>query len=141
MGAQIAPLAGKLGIFKKGSTVYKLTKWSFKITLNTGEILHFDSETDGASNYWPSHVKNYASGEGSAEGKIDNATNLIPISTAGLYIGTDGTFGCMWSTDNGITFPGTITGVSGDQDAAGQDGGGIGVDFKFTGPPTRVTPS
>lgn len=137
--ATITPLAGKLGAFKKGSTAYQLSKWNFKISLSTGEVLHFDSQTDGASNYWSTNVNNFASGEGSAEGKVDGATNIVTIDTSNLYIGVTGTFACMWSSTNGITFPGVITGVSGDQDAGGQDGGGISFDFKMTGPPTRVT--
>lgn len=139
MGSTITPLAGKVGAFKLGSTVMQLSKWSFKITLNTGEILHFSSQTDGNSNYWPTVISNFATGEGTAEGKVDNDTNLIPIDNTSLYIGSTGTLMCGWSATNGITFPAIITGNSGDQDAGSNDGGGIGFDFKFTGPPTRVT--
>jgi len=136
--AVITPLAGAVGVFKLGSTLIQMSQWSFTITLSTGDILHFNSQQDGNSNYWPTNVKNFATGEGSASGKVDNSTNLIPIDGTALYIGVTGTIMCGWSSTNGITFPAMITGVDGSQDAGGQEGGDISFKFKFTGPPTRV---
>lgn len=138
MAGQITPVSGALGAFKIGTTVYQLSRWSLEITLNTGEVLHFDSLQDGANNYWPSTFATFARGEGSCEGKIDGATNIIPIDDSdSVYIGNVGTFACLYSSTNGMTFPGRITGNTLSTDTG--DAGLIGLRFQMTGPPTRVS--
>jgi hypothetical protein len=139
MAGTITPLAGKLSFFKIGSTSYQFSKWSLKITLDTGEVLHFDSQTDGAGNYWPTTFANFAKGEGEVSGFVDHATNIVPVAAAAsVYIGNTGTFACLWSTTDGFTFPGRMKGNDFGADAAGKDPGAIGCAFEMTGPPTRV---
>ena len=139
MSGVITPLAGKLALFKIGATVYQFSKWTLKITLDTGRVLHFDGNTDGAGNYWPTTFSNWADGEGSVDGYVDHATNIVPVAnTASVYISNTGTFACLWSSTDGFTFPGRMKGNSFGADAAAKDPGTLGCEFEMTGPPTRT---
>ena len=138
--AVITPLSGKVALWKIGSTSYQFSRWTLRFTLDSGEVLHFDSQTDGAGNYWPTTFTNFARGEGSVSGFVDSATNVVPItSTTSVYLGNTGTFSCLWSATNGFTFAGRIVGNEFSVDAASRDPGSISLDFVMTGPPTRVT--
>ncbi len=139
MAGQTTPLAGKLALFKISTTVYQFSKWTLKITLDTGEIMHFDSLQDGASNYWVTTFSNFARGEGTVDGFVDHAANIVPVAAAAsVYIGNTGTFACLWSSTDGFTFPGRMKGNDFGADATGKDPGAIGCAFEMTGPPTRV---
>ena len=133
----IAPLPGKLATFLIGVTAYSFSKWSLRFTLDTGKVMHFDSQTDGNSNYWPTIFTNFASGEGSASGAVDDNNNNIPIA-AGLYIGSTGTATCLHATGNGFTAPIVINNDDVGSAADGSDPAQIGISFILTGPPTRV---
>lgn len=135
--AAITAISTKLATFLIGVTAYQFNRWSLTFTLDTGEIAHFDSATDGNSNYWPTVITNFAHGEGEASGAVDDAANQIPIG-AGLYIGSTGTVSCLHMTGNGFTAPIVITGNDESSDTADQDGAKRGIRFKLTGAPTRV---
>lgn len=135
----ITPLSGKLAFFKIGATVYQFSRWNLRITLDTGQVMHFDAQTDGAGNYWPTVFTNFASGQGSVSGFVDHATNVTPIAAvASIYVGNTGTFSCLWSATDGFTFPGIMSGNDFTGDATARDPGALGADFVMTGPPTRV---
>jgi hypothetical protein len=137
--AVITPLAGKLALWKIGSTVYQFTSWTLSFKLDIGQVHHFEGQTDTPGNYWPTVFSNWASGEGTVDGFVNHGANDIPVSfTASTYIGVTGTFACLWSATDGFTFPGIIGGNTGGADAAGQDPGRRGLTFVMTGPPTRV---
>lgn len=135
--AAITAVPGKLATFLIGATAYQFSRWSLTFTLETGEIKHFDAQTDGNSNYWPTVITNFASGMGEASGPVDDAANQIPIG-AGLYIGSTGTATCLHMTGNGFTAPIVIDNNDSSSDANSQDGAQRGIRFKLTGPPTRV---
>ncbi len=132
-----SPLSGKLATFLIGATSYKFSRWSLKFTLDTGKVLHFDSQTDANSNYWPTVFSNFASGEGEASGAVDNSANFIPIG-AGLYINSTGTVSCMHSSTNGFTAAILIKMNDNSSDASSSDPAQRGISFDLTGPPTRV---
>jgi hypothetical protein len=127
----------KLATFLIGATSYKFTRWSLTFTLETGEIRHFDADTDGNSNYWGTIISNFASGEGEASGAVDDASDFIPIG-AGLYIGSTGTASCLHMSGNGFTAPIIITQNDSSSDAGSNDGAQRGIRFRLTGKPTRV---
>jgi hypothetical protein len=131
------PISGKFAFFLIGATSYKFSRWSLKFTLDTGEVLHFDSQFDGNSNYWPTIFTNFARGEGEANGAVDASANFIPIG-AGLYIGSSGTASCLHSSVNGFTCPIIIKANDNSSDAASSDPAQRGISFVLTGPPTRV---
>ncbi len=135
--ANVTAVPTKLATFLIGATSYKFSRWSLTFNLEHGEIRHFDADTDGNSNYWPTVISNFASGEGSAEGAVDDAADLIPIA-AGLYIGSTGTATCLHMTGQGFTAPILIIQNDSGSDATSNDGAQRGIRFKLTGKPTRV---
>jgi hypothetical protein len=135
--AAIAAVPTKLATFLIGATAYQFQRWSLTFTLETGEIKHFDSATDGNSNYWPTIITNFATGEGEASGAVDHTNNAIPIG-AGLYIGSTGTATCLHRAGEGFTAPIVITQNDNSSDATSNDGAQRGIRFRMTGPPTRV---
>ncbi len=139
MAGVIVPLAGKLALWKIGSTTYQFTSWTLNFTLDVAEVMHFDGQSDAVPNYWPTIVANWAKGEGTVDGFVNHAANTIPIAAAAsVYIGNTGTISCLWSATDGFTFPAIITGNPMGADAASQDPGKLGAAYKMTGPPTRV---
>lgn len=137
--AVITPLAGKLALWKISSTTYQFSSWTLNLKLDVGRVFHFDGQTDTPGNYWPTVFTNWADGEGTVDGFVNHGTNIIPVSwTASTYIGVSGTFACLWSSTDGFTFPGIITGNPMSADAASQDPGKLGLSFVMTGPPTRT---
>lgn len=132
-----SPISGKLATFLIGATSYKFSRWSLKFTLDTGEVLHFDAQTDGNSNYWPTIFTNFARGEGEANGAVDDSADFIPIG-AGLYIGSSGTATCLHMTGNGFTAPIIIKANDSSSDASSSDPAQRGISFILAGPPTRV---
>jgi hypothetical protein len=132
-----SPLSGKGAFFLIGATSYKFTRWSLTFTLDTGEVLHFDSQEDGNGNKWPTKFKNFARGEGEASGAVDNSGNFIPIG-AGLYIGSEGTASCLHSLTNGFTAAILIKKNDNSSDASSSDPAQRGIAFDLTAPPARV---
>lgn len=137
MGAVINPLPGKLATFLIGATSYQFSKWSLSFTLNTGEVLHFNSQQDGNSNYWPTRFVNFATGEGQASGAVDHNNNFIPIG-AGLYIGSTGTATLLHMSTDGFTGSITITKNDVGSDATSADPASIGIAFILMAPPSRI---
>jgi hypothetical protein len=137
MPGNIAAVPTKLATFLIGATAYKFSRWSLTFTLETGEIRHFDADTDGNSNYWPTVISNFATGDGEASGAVDDSGDMIPIG-AGLYIGSTGTATCLHMTGNGFMAPILITQNDNASDATSNDGAQRGIRFKMTGKPTRV---
>jgi hypothetical protein len=133
----ITPAPAKLATFLIGATAYSFSKWSLSFTLDTGKVLHFNSQTDANNNYWPTVFANFATGEGSASGAVDKAVNAIPVG-AGLYIGSTGTASCLHMTGDGFTGPIIISKNDMGSDATSSDPGQRGISFVLTGPPTRV---
>lgn len=134
--SQVVGVPSKKATFLIGATSYLFTRWALTFTLDTGEIFHFDADTDGNSNYWPVVITNFAHGEGEASGAVDDSGDLIPIG-AGLYIGSTGTATCLHMTGNGFTAPIVITENDMSSDTTEQDGAKRGIKFKLTGKPTR----
>lgn len=130
-------LSTKLATFLIGATSYKFSRWGLRFRLESGEIRHFDAQTDGNSNFWPTVITNFATGDGDASGAVDDSGDQIPIG-AGLYIGSTGTVTCLHATGNGFTAPIVITDNDSASDATANEGGQRGIGFKLTGPPTRV---
>ena len=137
MAGVITPLPGKGATFLIGATSYKFQRWTLTFTLGTGEVMHFDSQTDGNSNVWPTVFSNFASGEGTAGGAVDHSNNPIPVG-AGLYINSTGTVSCLHSTTDGFTAPILIKQNEMSSDASAQDPAQRSIAFQLTGPPTRV---
>lgn len=135
--AAISAIPTKLATFLIGATAYQFSRWGLTFTLETGEIRHFDAATDGNSNFWPTIITNFASGEGEASGAVDDAGDQIPIG-AGLYIGSTGTATCLHMTGNGFTAPIVIIQNDNSSDATSNEGAQRGIRFRLTGPPTRV---
>lgn len=135
--SQPTPVPGKLGAFLIGATAYLFNMWRMSFALETGNIKHFDANTDGNNNYWPTFYDNFATAEGEAGGAVDHAGDLIPIG-AGLYIGSAGTATCLHRSGNGFTAPIKITGNDESQDAGRTDPALRSIKFILTGPPTRV---
>lgn len=133
----IAPIPGKLASFAIGATAYQFSRWSLSFTLESGEVKHFDAQTDANSNYWATIFTNFADGTGEASGAVDDNVNAIPIG-AGLYIGSTGTVTCLHMAGNGFTAPMVIIGNDSMSDAASQEPANRGIRFRLTGPPTRV---
>ena len=137
MPTTITPLPGKLASISIGGTAYLFSQWSLKFTLATGEVYHFDAQTDGNGNYWPDVFTNFATGTASASGAVDDNFNLIPISP-GLYIGSTGTAAFNHANGNGFTAPVVIKDNDQSSNAAGQEPAQRGIEMVLTGPPTRV---
>ena len=137
MPGVITPLPGKGATFLIGATSYKFARWSLKFTWNTGQVMHFDSQTDGNSNTWPTVFANFATGTGQASGSVDHSGNPIPIG-AGLYIGSTGTVSCLHSATDGFTAPILINDNDMASDATSQDPASRGISFVLTAPPSRV---
>ena len=137
MPGVITPLPGKGAFFLLGATSYRFTRWSLTFTLGTGEVMHFDAQVDANSNAWPTVFGNFASGQGTAGGAVDDSANLIPIGP-GLYINSAGTVSCLHDVGNGMTAPCIISGNEMSSDASATDPAQRSISFVLTGPPTRV---
>jgi hypothetical protein len=135
----IVPISGRLSFFKVGAVSYQFTRWSFKLTLDRGKVMHFDSTQDGAGHYIPTKFHNFLDGEGSVGGAVDHATNVQAVTLAGgVYPGNQGQVYCLWSATNGWTFPGKFFDLEMKTDAGGTDPGGIDLAFEITGAPDRI---
>jgi hypothetical protein len=137
MPGVIVPIPSKFASFLIGAVAYKFSRWSITFTLDTGEVLHFDSQVDGAGNVWPTIFSNFARGTFEASGAVDHANNHIPISS-GLYIGSTGTGSFLHATTDGFTAPIMINNNTRSSDASSQDPAQQGISGVLTGPPTRV---
>lgn len=136
----ITPIPGKIALFKVNSVYYQFTRWSFKLTLDRGKVLHFNGQQDAAAHYIPTKFNNWLDGEGTVGGFVDAATNVTTVSLAGgVYPGNEGTFYCLWSATNGFSFPGKFFDWEGKADAAGTDPAALDLAFEITGAPSRIT--